>query len=66
MNYENDTLIELAKKIRLRSMFLVVMKFSQPQTLPYRTLIFPEKNLYLIEYLSKIFTVKIALKIINL
>ena len=45
MNYENDTLIELAKKeYRLRSMFLVVMKFSQPQTLLYRTLIFPEKK----------------------
>ena len=41
---KNDILIDLAKKIRIRSMYLVVLKFSQPQTLPYRTLIFPEKK----------------------
>ena len=44
MNIDNNNLLELSKKVRLRSMYLVIMKFSQNQTLPYRTLIFPEKE----------------------
>lgn len=40
----SDELFQMAKKIRVRSMYLVVMKFNQKQTLPYRTLIFPEKK----------------------
>ena len=41
---DDDDLLELAKKVRIRSMYLVIMKFNQNQTLPYRTLIFPEKK----------------------
>ena len=44
MNKADDNLLELAKKVRVRSMYLVIMKFNQNQTLPYRTLIFPEKK----------------------
>jgi len=44
MNVDNSNLLELSKKVRLRSMYLVIMKFGQNQTLPYRTLIFPEKE----------------------
>ena len=36
--------MNLAKKVRIRSMYLVIIKFNQNQTLPYRTLIFPEKK----------------------
>ncbi len=44
MDTDNENLMNLAKKVRIRSMYLVIMKFSQNQTLPYRTLIFPEKE----------------------
>ena len=44
IDLKSEKLVEMAKKIRVRSMYLVVMKFNQNQTLPYRTLIFPEKK----------------------
>tara|TARA_B100000989_G_scaffold298943_1_gene291247 strand:+ start:6036 stop:7442 length:1407 start_codon:yes stop_codon:yes gene_type:complete len=44
MNTNTDNLLNLAKEVRIRSMYLVIMKFNQNQTLPYRTLIFPEKE----------------------
>ena len=44
INFEDNKLINLAKNIRMRSMYLAIMKFDQSQTLPYRTLIFPEKK----------------------
>lgn len=37
-------LLEKARRAKFRSMFLVAMEFDQPQTLPYRTIIFPEKK----------------------
>ena len=43
-------------------MYLAIMKFDQSQTLPYRTLIFPEKNLFLIEFLNKIYIAEILLR----
>ena len=41
---DKENLMNLAKKVRIRSMYLVIIKFNQNQTLPYRTLIFPEKK----------------------
>lgn len=44
IDFKDQKLLDLAKEIRVRSMFLVVLKFNQNRTLPYRTLIFPEKK----------------------
>jgi protoporphyrinogen oxidase len=36
---------KLSSKIRYRSMFLILFKFDQPKTLPFRTMIFPEQDI---------------------
>ena len=44
---ENIDKLEIEKKIKdiqVRSMMLVMFKFDQPKTLPYRTLIFPQND----------------------
>jgi protoporphyrinogen oxidase len=40
-----EMLNELAR-VKVRSMILVAFEFSQPETLPYRTLIFPERRFH--------------------
>lgn len=44
-NNKFEGLDQLCAGIRYRSMFLVLFKFNQPQTLKFRTMIFPEKDI---------------------
>lgn len=38
-------LVDLASGIRIRSMILVALEFDRPRALPYRTLIYPERDI---------------------
>ncbi len=44
--FDAGPLLEKARRAKFRSMFLVALEFDRPRALPYRTLIFPEKEFW--------------------